>query len=277
MVFTFGPTGSFGYCCAAPVARRVLGWWSNWGVPDVPTTNYVDQEDVRRQLRERHGTWADPIIRTIIEKMTTSRIYPIWTTPDLPHWGESGAVLLGDAAHTLQATSGQGAAQALEDSVTFSLLLSHYVEKSSAIGSEMATTSAIELAAKGLYEIRHPRVASIKAQARSIYLAKEQINNILFEYIYYCFIYLWTNFPIVGELVFLYQLPAGSTPLLFLTQNRQINTGRLVQRNSRMGCRRTSKGVLREKGSLKMLVKRRRNYLLLLKFLSLFALTYSFK
>ncbi|RYO85715.1 hypothetical protein DL766_008976 [Monosporascus sp. MC13-8B] len=99
IVFTLGPTGSFGYCSAAPESQRKLGWWSNWGTPDIPDGNVVNSEKIRRQLRDRHGTWKDPVIQYIIKNMTTDRVYPIWTTPDLPHWGERGAVLLGDAAH----------------------------------------------------------------------------------------------------------------------------------------------------------------------------------
>lgn len=199
MVFTFGPTGSFGYCCAAPLPQRKLGWWSNWGTPNVPDRNVVDTEEIRKQLQERHGTWKDPVIQSIIEKMTTDRVYPIWTTPNLPHWGETGAVLLGDAAHTLQATSGQGAGQALEDSVTFSLLLSHYVTKAETSGSDFTVEEGIKLSAKGLYEIRNPRFATIRARARNLYVTKKRVNNIIVEYMFYCFIYLWTNFPIIGE------------------------------------------------------------------------------
>lgn len=201
MVFTFGPTSSFGYCCAAPQSQGTLGWWSNWGEPEMPEDNVVETEEIRRQLKDRHGTWKDPIIQSIIEKMTTSCIYPIWTTPDLPHWGQTGAVLLGDAAHTLQATSGQGASQALEDSVTFALLLSHYMAKVETPGSDFTVKEAVELTAKGLYEIRNPRVASIKAKARRLFATKEKTNNVVIEYVFYCFIYIWTNFPIISKFV----------------------------------------------------------------------------
>lgn len=199
MVFTFGPTGSFGYCSAAPLSQRKLGWWSNWGTPHVPDGNVVDTEEIRKQLRERHGAWKDPVIHSIIEKMTTDRVYPIWTTPNLPHWGGRGAVLLGDAAHTLQATSGQGAGQALEDSVTFSLLLSHYVTKTEVAGSDLTVREAVKLATEGLYEIRNPRVTTIRTRARNLYITNKRINNIVVEYLYYCTIYLWTKFPIIGE------------------------------------------------------------------------------
>ena len=209
MVFTFGPTGSFGYCSAAPLSQRKLGWWSNWGMENMPNHNVVDPEEIRRQLQERHGSWKDPIIQSIIRNMKTDRIYPIWTTPDLPHWGTRGAILLGDAAHTLQATSGQGAAQALEDGVTFSLLLSHFISKVDTAGSDLTTEKGIELTAKALYEIRNPRVAAIKARARNIYVTNKRIDNIVVEYLYYCFIYIWTNFPIIGQSPFL--LPSNSS------------------------------------------------------------------
>jgi hypothetical protein len=198
-VFTFGPAGSFGYSCAAPESKKVLGWWANWGESHIPETNYAETDAIRQQLRERYGTWSDPVIKTIITNMTTDRVYPIWTTPDLPHWGRAGAVLLGDAAHTLQATGGQGASQALEDGVTFCLLFSHYLAKLDGGGGNPVTRDVIERTSKGLYEIRNPRIASIRSQARSTYLSKRPITNVIFEYYFYLFIYLWTNFPAIGE------------------------------------------------------------------------------
>lgn len=199
MVFTFGPTGSFGYCSAGPTEQRKLGWWSNWGNSEPPPGNAVDPKEIQRQLQERHGTWHDPVIRNIIKSMTTDRVYPIWTTPELPYWGKSGAVLLGDAAHTLQATSGQGAAQALEDSVTFSLLLTHYLATAENPDKNLSQNQAIQEAIQGLYEIRNPRVTTIKARARNLYLTRKRITNVVVEYLYYGMIYLWTTFPFLGE------------------------------------------------------------------------------
>ncbi|XTI86832.1 FAD/NAD(P)-binding domain-containing protein [Cenococcum geophilum] len=199
MVFTFGPAGSFGYCSAAPLKQRTLSWWSNWGSPNIPDGNVMDVEDIRRQLQERHGTWKDPVIQRIIKEITTDRIYPVWTTPYLPHWGQRGAVLLGDAAHALRAMSGQGAGQALEDSVTFCLLLSHYITKAETAGSDLTVKEGIELTAKGLYEIRSPRVAFVRDRSRRMYFTKKRINNVVVEYMWYVFIYLCTKFSMIGE------------------------------------------------------------------------------
>lgn len=197
IVITYGPTGSFGYCCSAPEARQMVGWWSNWSVPDLPKSNIVDPDVVRRQLKERHGTWKDPVIQNIIESTTTDRIYPIWTTPNLPHWGGNGVVLLGDAAHTLQATSGQGASQALEDSVVFTLLLRHYITKAATVA--MTAKDTVDLSIKGLYEIRNPRTAYIRAQGRNLLISSSTSNSIVLEYLFYCLLYIWTNFPIISE------------------------------------------------------------------------------
>lgn len=196
VVVTFGPTGSFGYAASAPLAQQQVGWWSNWPTDQPPTSSQMDASVVKRELQERHGTWNDAHIQHCIASSTTDRVYPLWTTPALPHWGERGCVLLGDAAHTLQATSGQGAAQALEDSATFSLLLSRYLEQDAA---REAVSACIEAATRGLYELRHERVANIKTRARNLYFGRRQSRSVVWEYVYYCFLLVVTNFPRLGE------------------------------------------------------------------------------
>lgn len=193
MVFTFGPTGSFGYCSAAPQEKRIVGWWSNWGLTDIPKTNHVKPEEVRKQLLDRHGSWKDPVIQEIIATMSTDRVYPLWTTPELPYWGRDRAVILGDAAHTLQANSGQGASQALEDSVAFTLLLTSFLTRGD------SNSDAIRLATIGVYRIRNPQIQVIKSQARNLFIMKRRINNIFVEYALYWFILLWTRFRMLGK------------------------------------------------------------------------------
>ncbi|TLD15408.1 uncharacterized protein PgNI_02364 [Pyricularia grisea] len=196
IVFTFGPAGSFGYCSVGPLEQRMLGWWSNWGQAEMPRSNVMGLEEIRRQLRDRHGAWEDPIIGHVVENMTTDRIYPIWTTPELPCWSRGGAVLLGDAAHTLPATSGQGAAQALEDSIVFCLLLAAYLGQDG-----VSETEAAQLAGKGLFELQAPRAAAIKRRSRNLYLTNKRIDKVAVEYAYYAYLYLLTRLPILSRLV----------------------------------------------------------------------------
>ncbi|PIA96008.1 hypothetical protein CB0940_10853 [Cercospora beticola] len=200
VVVTFGPTGSFGYAAAAPLSQQTLGWWSNWPTECPPRSNQVDALEVQKQLQMRHGTWKDPIIQKCIATSSTDRVYPLWTTPTLPHWGERGCVLLGDAAHSLQATSGQGAAQAIEDSVTFSLLLCKLIERASIKHDRTyAVEQSVDAAIRGLYELRHERVARIKIRARNLYFGGRQARNLYWEVIYYCFLLLVTRWPLLGR------------------------------------------------------------------------------
>ncbi|KIW91657.1 uncharacterized protein Z519_07625 [Cladophialophora bantiana CBS 173.52] len=69
--------------------------------------------------------------------------YPTWTTPELPSWSSRGrAVLVGDAAHALQPSSGQGACQALEDAEALALFLRHYLSASASSSSSSSSSSA---------------------------------------------------------------------------------------------------------------------------------------
>ncbi|EXJ68878.1 uncharacterized protein A1O5_07810 [Cladophialophora psammophila CBS 110553] len=69
--------------------------------------------------------------------------YPTWTTPELPSWSSRGrAVLVGDAAHALQPSSGQGACQALEDAEALALFLGHYLSAASSPSSPDSSSSA---------------------------------------------------------------------------------------------------------------------------------------
>jgi len=124
-------------------------------------------------------------------------MYPVWTTPDLPHWGQRGAVLLGDAAHTLQATSGSGANQALEDAVVFSLLLSNFLQTTSQ-GCHHTSRDVADMASKALYEIRAPRVAAVRDRARNLYISKGRINNVVLEYLWYLWIAFQTRVSFLG-------------------------------------------------------------------------------
>lgn len=104
----------------------------------------------------------------------------------------------------------QGAAQALEDSVTFSLLLTHYLSESlqeeetslddgQRPASSHALAQSIDSATKALYELRHERVANIKTQTRNLYFGRRKITSLWWEYTYYCFLFLVTNFPRIGK------------------------------------------------------------------------------
>jgi 2-polyprenyl-6-methoxyphenol hydroxylase-like FAD-dependent oxidoreductase len=144
MNLIFGGSGFFGYFYSESSKSdpnrdspyhisepgETVAWWSTYEIADCPPDpKHIDKEDMARQLRERHGGWSDPVVQKVINKVEVDSMYPTWTSPQLPTWERDGVVLLGDAAHTLPPTSGQGASQALEDVESFSLFLAHHLQQ----------------------------------------------------------------------------------------------------------------------------------------------------
>lgn len=201
MNLLFSGSGFFGYffsssAASAPDRESVygvsepgesLGWWSTYSVDECPDPKTLDMEAVADQLRERHGDWKDPVIQKIISSLHVKSMYPTWTSPQLPTWEKNGVVLVGDAAHALPSTSGQGSSQALEDIEAFTMLLGNALrevdQESSADTAEYK--SAITSAAKQYIEIRRPRVQSILEGAQRMQSTKRDMGWIA-ECAMYC-------------------------------------------------------------------------------------------
>lgn len=241
---TFGPQGFFGYgvCTSATPARNdtvdsettnIVSapgphavWWSTYSHAQLPSADQIDRNDIRLQLQSRHGRWADPVIRSIVASAEIGAILPTWTTPDLPTWERNGVVLIGDAAHALPPSSGQGASQALEDAQVFALLLRHYVGQFGCLGNDdndeqasseaepiptvSAKKHAIDQAAKTYCELRKPRVKRIADRAKAMGDMKRE-KNFVTEWLTYFFIWL------LGEDTLLFLL--DGTPLGFFHGN----------------------------------------------------------
>jgi 2-polyprenyl-6-methoxyphenol hydroxylase-like FAD-dependent oxidoreductase len=113
-------------------------------------------------------------------------MYPTWTSPQLPTWERDGVVLVGDAAHALPSTSGQGSSQALEDVEAFTMLLSHALHDVPQESSSDPNLykAAITTAARQYMEIRRPRVESILKNAQQMQNSKRDMN-VIAEYMMY--------------------------------------------------------------------------------------------
>ncbi|KEF58982.1 uncharacterized protein A1O9_03825 [Exophiala aquamarina CBS 119918] len=183
-------------------------------------------------LTSRHKKWKNPSITAIVNyvevssssppttstssqtpppAMALDASYPTWTTPELPRWTVRGrAVLVGDAAHALQPSSGQGACQALEDAEALALFLRHYLGASTAADSTAATATATAVAtAVEQYErLRKPRVHAIYARSQQMSRMKGDMGVIL-EWAMYAMIYLMTWFrDDYNDVLFEYDLPS---------------------------------------------------------------------
>lgn len=226
---TFGPQGFFGYgvCTSSVLSTPARNdattttkippapgphafWWSTYSHAQLPNIENVDRDDIRAQLQSRHGSWADPVIRSIVAGAEIGAILPTWTTPDLPTWDRNGVVLIGDAAHALQPSSGQGVSQALEDAQVLALLLRHYLGQSRGLGDDEASNQAERIpvasakhasiqAAETYCKLRKPRVKRIADRSRAIGDMKRK-KSLVSEWLTYFFIWL------IGEI---------SSPVLF--------------------------------------------------------------
>ncbi|KAL2862373.1 FAD-dependent oxidoreductase [Aspergillus lucknowensis] len=173
-----------------------LCWWSTYAVDECPDTKSLDMEAVAKQLRERHAHWKSPVIQKVLGSLEVKNMYPTWTSPQLPTWERDGVVLVGDAAHALPSTSGQGSSQALEDVEAFALLLSHslrgvYQEPSP---DPKSYKTAITTAAKDYMDIRRPRVQKILESAQRMQNSKRDMG-VIAEYLMYCAMWIAGCFP----------------------------------------------------------------------------------
>ncbi|KAL6857346.1 hypothetical protein J3F83DRAFT_370812 [Trichoderma novae-zelandiae] len=207
MNFIFGGNGFFGYFFSdshpsdpnrdSPYAVSepgdTLAWWSTYEIKECPDRTTLDMVDVAKRLRERHAQWKDPVIQRVIECARVSNMYPTWTSPPLPSWERDGVVLLGDAAHALPSTSGQGVSQALEDCESFALFLAHQLARRDS--SRPTTESqAVTRAARQYMDLRKPRVTEILESARRIQNSKRDMG-VIREYAMYSFFKLLGFFP----------------------------------------------------------------------------------
>ncbi|KAJ4329276.1 hypothetical protein N0V84_000169 [Fusarium piperis] len=206
--FVFGGSGFFGYFFSDSSTSDAdrdspshvcepgdsLAWWSTYEIKECPETKSLDMDDVMRQLRERHSQWKDPVVQSVLKSAKVQNMYPTWTSPELPTWERDGVVLLGDAAHALPPTSGQGASQALEDCETFTLLLAHHLGEHDDSSSQASLKQSINKAAKQYTALRQPRVRQILKAAQKMQNSKRSMG-VIQEYAMYTFMKVMGFFP----------------------------------------------------------------------------------
>ncbi|EHK22887.1 uncharacterized protein TRIVIDRAFT_222146 [Trichoderma virens Gv29-8] len=207
MNFIFGGNGFFGYFfpnshSADPNREspyvvsepgESLAWWSTYEIKECPDRNTLDMDDVSNRLRERHAQWKDPVIQRVIKSARVSNMYPTWTSPPLPTWERDGVVLIGDAAHALPSSSGQGVSQALEDCESFVLFLAHQLGRTDP-SSSVTEKQTVTKAARQYIDLRKPRVTEILENAQRIQNTKRDMG-IIREYAMYSFFKLLGFFP----------------------------------------------------------------------------------
>jgi 2-polyprenyl-6-methoxyphenol hydroxylase-like FAD-dependent oxidoreductase len=144
----WGPGGCFGMYHVAPRQAYIFGW------REAPEGERVPRGRRKEEFLERYREWA-PETRALIQRASEEAIHQtdIYDRPPVKTWSRGRITLVGDAAHAMTFTMGQGAAQGLEDAVVLARC----------IGSEGETPKALEM-----YEAeRLPRAAKfIRTSAR---------------------------------------------------------------------------------------------------------------
>lgn len=92
---------------------------------------FAAKDELLELLAANKSAWPSLVQSALdaVPKETLS-IWPYYTVPKLPAWTSTGhhsrVLILGDAAHAIPPTAGQGASQAFEDAMSLALLLSHH-------------------------------------------------------------------------------------------------------------------------------------------------------
>ncbi|GIJ81701.1 hypothetical protein Asppvi_000201 [Aspergillus pseudoviridinutans] len=207
MNFIFGGNGFFGYFFSTSSSTAphrdsphhvsepgdLLAWWSTYSVDECPDTKTLDMDDVLQQLHKRHEHWGDPVVQKVLKSARVKSMYPTWTSPQLPTWERDGVVLVGDAAHALPSTSGQGSSQALEDVESFTKFLSYFLGKVEG-NSVKECKEAVKLAAKQYMDLRRPRIQAILDNARKMQNKKRDMG-VIEEYLMYSIMWIMGFFP----------------------------------------------------------------------------------
>ncbi|KAK5125948.1 hypothetical protein LTR85_011303 [Meristemomyces frigidus] len=184
----FGRNGFFGYGRSGPPSSPSTGngekavWWSTYNLKDCPLDwRDINTDEATRQLEVRHKSWKDETIQAILQDPKIEGLWPTFTTPLLPTWERQGCVLIGDAAHALQPSSGQGASMALEDAEALALLLAHNVAGDQGNGHR--------LACKQYSDLRMPRLAEVHKKAQETASMKQDMS-LFGEFVMYFAVWL---------------------------------------------------------------------------------------
>ncbi|KAH8756108.1 hypothetical protein F5883DRAFT_504252 [Diaporthe sp. PMI_573] len=89
----------------------------------------ADKEKLTKLLRKDYSQWhptGAAIIDALCERRESLLVWPFYRVPHMPSWSSSTGrvIIMGDAAHAMPASSGQGVNQALEDAYTLARVLS---------------------------------------------------------------------------------------------------------------------------------------------------------
>jgi 2-polyprenyl-6-methoxyphenol hydroxylase-like FAD-dependent oxidoreductase len=99
--------------------------------------------------------------------------------PKAPTWVSDRIALVGDAAHALPSTSGQGISQSMLDTQALSLLLAHHLKRAYTGTKEITEEEALKIALQQYVKVRKPIVERILDTANR--MANQKKNHGFFQ------------------------------------------------------------------------------------------------
>ncbi len=108
----------WGRGCRFGIANIGKGQVYWWGTKNMPADQARDWQGTRAEIEQTYAGWA-PEVEAAIRATPLDEItaFPARDRPFLERWGDGPVTLLGDAAHPMMTSLGQGAAIAMEDAV----------------------------------------------------------------------------------------------------------------------------------------------------------------
>lgn len=124
-----GPKNAFVLAPQRPDGSAMLAG-TQMAVPEMDRNGWAalldDKEGLVNRVDMGEASWPD-LVKSALEDIDrdTLNLWPFYTIPRLSRWASSSGrvVLLGDAAHAIPPTTGQGASQAFEDAASLAKLL----------------------------------------------------------------------------------------------------------------------------------------------------------
>jgi 2-polyprenyl-6-methoxyphenol hydroxylase-like FAD-dependent oxidoreductase len=160
--FTFGARGYFGYCGGG---EGQVMWWTHRPREREFSRQELQQADwsaTRRELLDNFRGFHEPVERLIGETAAGIQLN-IYDIRSLPQWHQGRVLVIGDAAHAVSPSAGQGASMALEDAMYLAKLLR---DASRADGEVFAA----------FQRHRRPRVERIVAEGRRRGSGKQSVG-----------------------------------------------------------------------------------------------------
>ncbi|MGH7629299.1 MAG: FAD-dependent monooxygenase [Gemmatimonadales bacterium] len=151
MHMVYGRRAFFGYT----VRPGGEAWWfANLGMKREPDRDELEAISTEEWKQRLSGLFADdrPFIHGLIDRTDEIVATPTHDMPSLPTWHRGRVALLGDAAHAVSPSAGQGASMAIEDAMVMAKCLRDIDEPERALAR--------------YEELRRPRAERIVATGR---------------------------------------------------------------------------------------------------------------